>query len=139
MTAINHGPCPADDVVLSAILPAGFGLINVPSPCAASAQGVGCQLGHLAPKEASLRGFIVSVPCDYAVGPTTSIDVVSSATCDPMPGNNVTSRPTQVTACLLVPPATVPTLAPAALALIALLLPALAVARLRRRAGSRRG
>jgi uncharacterized repeat protein (TIGR01451 family) len=88
MIVINHGPCAADRVQLSATLPAGFSPGNSLS-----------LLGHLppppSPPSPPVR-FTEDVPCSYAAGLTTSTDVVSSATCDLNLGNNVASSPTLV-------------------------------------------
>ncbi len=93
--AINHGPCAAQGVVLSATPPPAFGLVNVPGPCAPAGAGVSCRLGRLEPGSLVV-GFTASAPCGYAAGPAASTASVASATCDPVAGNDSAIGTTRV-------------------------------------------
>jgi len=97
-TVINHGPSAAVDTVLVVTLPAGLELLTPPA-CVVGGAGnaveLTCRLGNVDPGQSKQVVIDVAAPCDASM-PIDSRAQVSSATCDPDPGNNSQSGVTRV-------------------------------------------
>jgi uncharacterized repeat protein (TIGR01451 family) len=96
MRVINHGPCAAANVELSAALPPGLSAVAVPTSCTTTGTTLHCHLGRLAAGASSLVALSAEVPCGFAAGQTASAGSVQSPTCDPVAGNNSSGRSTQI-------------------------------------------
>lgn len=84
-TVTNHGPATAENVILTATLPAEVSFVSVSSSCALFGNGVYCEIGALA-SGASAVVIIVVLPVNE--GGVTSLVTVSSSQLDLQPENN---------------------------------------------------
>lgn len=84
-TVTNHGPEPADDVVLDVTVPANLQVVLVPAQCVASLEGLHCELGSLA-DDVSVAleiGFATIAP-----GPALSVGTISHQDLDIVSANS---------------------------------------------------
>jgi uncharacterized repeat protein (TIGR01451 family) len=107
-TATNNGPDPASSAVLAQTLPAGTGFVSAVSsvgPCTTPAVGasgsINCALGTLA--NGATATLTVKATVSAAAGASLSSTAnVSSATSDPVPGNNAAAVASTVVAAPVV-------------------------------------
>jgi uncharacterized repeat protein (TIGR01451 family) len=98
LTAADHGPDDASDVVLELSIPAGFDPVGVPAPCAPAgdARHLTCALGALA-AGASRSLDLVLLASASALGPTANVAAaIGASQADPVGENNRSSAPIEV-------------------------------------------
>ncbi len=92
----NNGPDAADSVVVTDTLPAGVTVVSTSESCTTTQTSVTCDVASLAPGASASFTVDVTAPTDE--GTITNTVVVGSDTADGVPGNDVDSVTTQVTA-----------------------------------------
>jgi hypothetical protein len=97
METVNLGPCPADDVMLSATLPAGFTPVGpLPGSCVMVGATVRCRLGRLIRNGTALVELTAAALCSLPAGPAESTFRVHSPTPDHNRDNNQATGSTQI-------------------------------------------
>lgn len=123
----NNGPGPAENVVVTDVLPAGTTLLSATTTqgsCSGSAT-VTCTLGTLAVPGTATITLEVRLP--LTPGPVTNTATVTSSDGDPTPANNASGTTITVTGA----PAGIPTLSPLMMLMLALSLAAIFILRTR--------